>query len=141
MKTFNTYLNFDGNCAQAMEFYKKCLGAELFMMRFSEAPAEMDCTPPPGVTMDKNRILHASLSSNGNMLLMASDTMPGMPFHQGNNFTISIPCASAEEVDRYFNALGEKGKPVMPPQQTFWAKRFGMLTDQFGINWMFNFEK
>jgi PhnB protein len=69
---------------------------------------------------------------------MASDNMPGMPFTLGNNFSISIDCDTAEEIDKLFNALGENGKVTMPLQKTFWAARFGMLTDQFGINWMFN---
>jgi PhnB protein len=72
---------------------------------------------------------------------MASDTMPGMPFQQGNNFAINIACESVEEIDKFFAALGEKGKVIMALQETFWAARFGMLTDQFGIGWMFNFEK
>jgi PhnB protein len=67
--------------------------------------------------------------------------MPGMPFQQGNNFSININCESLEETDRLFTALGENGKVKMPLQETFWAASFGMLTDQFGIHWMFNFEK
>lgn len=71
---------------------------------------------------------------------MASDTMPGMPLQQGNNFAVSIECDSNEEVDRLFAALGENGKANMPVQDMFWGARFGMLTDQFGIQWMFNFQ-
>ena len=73
--------------------------------------------------------------------VMASDTMPGMPFKQGNNFSICINCESPQELERLFSAVGERGKVTMPLQDTFWGARFGMLTDQFGINWMFNFEK
>jgi PhnB protein len=72
---------------------------------------------------------------------MASDTMPGMPFAQGNNFSVTIDCESVEEIDRCFAALSEKGKVTMPLQKTFWAPRFGMLTDRFGINWMLNLEE
>jgi len=140
MQTPTTYLTFDGNCRQAMEFYKKCLGGELYQTTFGEAPPEMQCGPD-GAKMDKDRIMHACLSANGKSLLMASDSMPGMPFQQGNNFSITIPCESAEELDRIFQALSEKGNVTLEPQQTFWAKRFGMLTDRFGIAWMFNFEK
>jgi PhnB protein len=67
--------------------------------------------------------------------------MPGMLFQQGSNFSISIDCESVEETEKLFNAFGENGKITMPVQETFWAARFGMLTDQFGINWMFNFGK
>lgn len=132
-----TYLNFDGNCREAMKFYVRCLGGELSLMPFSQVPGQN--IPKEA----KDRIMHARITKGSKILLMASDTMPGMgaPFQKGNNFWISLQCGSAEEVDRLFNALSEKGNVVMPVQQTFWSARFGMLTDQFGINWMFNFEK
>ena len=133
MKEFNTYLNFDGNCKEAMSFYQKCLGAELQLMPFSQAPCDMPAEA-------KDRIMHARLTK-GPAVIMASDTMPGMPFQQGNNFSINIACESVEEIEKYYAALGEKGKVIMPLQETFWAARFGMVTDQFGIGWMFNFEK
>ena len=133
MKEMITYLNFNGNCRDAMKFYERCLGGELQMMPFSEVPGDH---PPEA----KNRIIHARLT-NGSAVLMASDTMPGMPFQQGNNFAISVHCQSQDELERFFTALGDKGKVTMPLQDTFWGARFGMLTDQFGINWMFNFEK
>jgi PhnB protein len=133
MKELVTYLNFNGNCRDAMKFYERCLGGELQMMPFSEVPGDH---PPEA----KNRIIHARLT-NGSAVLMASDTMPGMPFQQGNNFAISVHCKSQDELERFFTALGDKGKVTMPLQDTFWGARFGMLTDQFGINWMFNFEK
>lgn len=77
----------------------------------------------------------------GPALLMASDTLPGMPFQQGNNFSITIACDSVEETDKLFKALGEKGKVVIPLKDMFWGDYFGMVTDQFGINWMFNFDR
>lgn len=132
MKDMNPYLIFNGNCNEAMKFYEKSLNAELTMMPFSEGP---DC--PPG---SENRIMHARLSK-GSVVLMASDTMPGMPFSAGNNFSISINCESTDEVKNFFTNLSEKGKVTMPLQDTFWGAYFGMLTDQFGINWMFNFDK
>lgn len=130
MKDFTTYLTFDGNCREAMAFYKTCLDAELNIFSFSDAPSPM---PPEA----KDRIMHARLSK-GTGVIMASDNMPGMPFTQGNNFSISIDCDSAEEIEKLFNAFGDNGKVTMPLQKTFWAARFGMLTDQFGVNWMFN---
>ena len=133
MKEIVTYLNFNGNCRDAMKFYERCLGGELHMMPFSEVPGNH---PPEA----KDRIMHARLT-NGSAVLMASDTMPGMPFQQGTNFAIAVMCQSQEELERFFNAVSEKGKVTMPLQDTFWGARFGMLTDQFGINWMFNFEK
>ena len=133
MKELATYLNFNGNCRDAMKFYERCLGGELHMMPFSEVPGNY---PPEA----KDRIMHARLT-NGPAVLMASDTMPGMTFQQGTNFAIAVQCQSQEELERLFNAMSEKGKITMPLQDTFWGARFGMLTDQFGINWMFNFEK
>jgi PhnB protein len=94
---------------------------------------------PKQAQESKDRIVHASLTK-GSRFLMAADTMPGMPLQQGNNFTVSIQSESLQEIESLFAALGEKGKIVMPLQATFWTARFGMLTDQFGINWMFNFE-
>jgi PhnB protein len=132
MKEVVTYLTFDGNCRQAMTFYQKCLGAELLLHPFSEMPGNH---PPEA----KDRIMHARLSK-GSTLLMASDTMPGVPLRQGNNFSISIQCESAHEIDTLFAALSQGGKVTMPLQDQFWGARFGMLQDQFGIQWMLNFE-
>ena len=134
MKAIVAYLNFDGNCREAMKFYQRCLGGELSIMPFSEAPGDF---PKEA----KDRVMHARVTKDGTALLMASDTMPGSNFVQGTNFSISIDCQSAEETDRLFTAFSEKGKITMPLQDAFWGARFGMLRDQFGINWMFNFEK
>src|SRR5262245_64090017 len=121
MKSVVTYLNFDGNCREAMKFYELCLGCELYIMPFSEVPGDH-----PKEARD--RIMHARIAKGGSPLLMASDTMPGMPYRQGTNFSISIDCESLEEVDRLFAAFSDKGKVTMPLQDTFWGARFGMLT-------------
>ena len=133
MKDFTIYLIFNGNCSEAMTFYKNCLDAELTMFPFSEAPDPMPAEA-------KDRIMHARLAK-GKATIMASDNMPGMAFMAGNNFSISIDCDTAEEIEKLFNALGENGTVKMPLQKTFYAARFGMLTDQFGVNWMFNFNE
>ena len=130
MQQLVTYLNFDGNCRQAMQFYAKCLGVQLQLTTFSDMPGDF---PKEA----KDRIMHARLAKGSDSILMASDLMPGMPFHPGNNFSIMVPCDSVQEIDRLFGALGEQGKVRMPLGETPWAARFGMLTDQFGINWMF----
>jgi len=133
MKEIVTYLNFDGNCREAMQFYKQCLGGELQMAPFAETPGDV-----PKEARD--RIMHARLTK-GPATLMASDTFPGAPFRQGNNFSICLQPDSLSETETLFKALGEKGKVTMPLQDTFWGARFGTLTDQFGVNWMINFEK
>lgn len=138
MKQLNTYLTFDGNCREAMKFYADCLGGELQVMSFGDMPPQEGC---PNLTPEmKERTMHAAITK-GPVLLMASDSMPGMPFKAGNNFSISIPCESMEEIQGLFASIGQNGKVTMPLQDTFWGAHFGMLTDQFGINWMFNFEK
>ena len=132
MRGINTYLNFDGNCREAMTFYKDCLGAEVLFMPFAAGPMDVP-------EQAKNRIMHARLSK-GAAILMASDAMPGMPFQPGNNFSVALGCESAEELERVFAAFAAKGKVTMPLQDTFWGARFGMISDQFGISWMFDFE-
>jgi PhnB protein len=133
MKELNAYLIFNGNCGQAMKFYQQCLGADLQTMPFSEMPG--------GKHKDAgDRLAHARLTK-GKTVLMASDNLPGMPFQQGNNFSVCLDCESTEEVDILFAALSEKGQITMAPQETFWAKRYSMFSDQFGINWMLNLSK
>ena len=133
MKEIATYLTFDGTCAEAMKFYADCLGAELNLTSFADAKLEV---PKEAL----NRTIHARLTK-GAMALMASDTMPGQPHTAGNNFSVCVQCESQDEIERLFAALGKNGKVGMPLQDTFWGAHFGTLTDQFGINWMFNFPK
>jgi PhnB protein len=134
MKAVVTYLAFDGNCRQAMKFYERCFGGELYLMPFSEAPGDH---PPEA----KDRVMHATVVKDGKSIVMASDTMPGQPYTPGTNFSICISPENTEELERLFTALGEKGKVAMPLQDTFWGARFGIVTDQFGITWMLNYEK
>lgn len=133
MKAMNNYLIFNGNCREAMQFYGKALGGDLQLLRFSDGPTQC-----PDAA--KDRIMHARLM-NGEAVLMASDNMPGMDYQQGNNWFVNVNCETVEEIDKAFAAVGDKGTIKMPLQETFWAKRFGMLTDRFGVNWMFNLEK
>ncbi len=136
MKDVVTYLTFDGNCREAMEFYRACFQAELYLMPFSGAP--VDLFEQAGHAGD--RILHSTLRK-GSRLLMASDTMPGMTLQPGNNLSVLIECESLQEIEELFLSLGEGGKVTMPLQDTFWDARFGTLTDRFGIQWMFNFAR
>jgi PhnB protein len=137
MKEVVTYLNFDGNCREAMTFYAKCFGGELELRPFSGMPGNH---PPEA----KDRIMHARVSKGSTPgstpVLMASDTMPGSPFHPAAGFSISVTCESAHEIDRLFAELSEGGKVGMPLADQFWGARFGMLTDKFGIHWMLSFE-
>ncbi len=134
MLTTNTYLHFDGNCREAMTFYGRCLGAEPDFTPFSDVPPDIIAAAPGAA----NRILHAELTS-GPVVLMASDVPPGRAFQRGNNFTISIACESEDELQRLFAAFGEAGNVELALHDAFWGGRFGMLTDRFGVGWMFSF--
>lgn len=127
------YLFFDGRCEEAVEFYRRAVGAEvIMMMRYSESPEP----PPPGMVApgSGNKIMHASLRI-GDTTVMASDgACGGNPAFAG--FSLSLTADSAADADRIFAALVEGGQVRMPMAQTFWSPRFGMLADRFGVGWM-----
>jgi PhnB protein len=133
MKFINPYLNFDGNTREAMQFYARVLGGELEVQSFGD----VGMADKPEL---KDRTMHASLTK-GEIVIMASDTMPGMNFAPGNNVWININCESDEEIERLFKAMGEGGTVVMPLAEQFWGAKFGMLNDKYGMHWMFNFQK
>lgn len=127
------YLMFNGRCDEAIEFYKKAIGAKVEMlMRFNEAPEG----PPPGMLPPghEKKVMHSSLKI-GQSIVMASDGChaSGLEF---KGFSLSLAVATEAEADRYFAALSEGGKVTMPLAQTFWSPKFGMLEDKFGIGWM-----
>ena len=128
------YLFFDGRCEEAVEFYRKALGAQVDMlMRYSESPEPA----PPGMVPpgSENKIMHASFRI-GDSTVMASDDCSGNPSPQG--FSLSLSVGKEAEADRFFNALASGGKVQMPLTKTFWSPRFGMLTDRYGVGWMVN---
>lgn len=127
------YLFFNGRCEEAIEFYKKALGAEvLMMMRFKESPEP----PPPGMLPAgfEDKVMHASLRV-GDTTVMASDgCSTAQPNFEG--FSLSLAVATEAEADRRFAALAEGGQVQMPLAKTFWSPRFGMVKDRFGVGWM-----
>ena len=131
MKYVTAYLNFDGNCRQAMQFYKKCLGTEIQISPYPDAKGRP--TDDPGA-----RIMHSQLLRNGEPVLMASDMPPGSPLRPGNNLSVSVDCDSVEEIEHLFGAMSENGQVRVPLGNMPWGARFGMLTDQFGVQWLFN---
>lgn len=141
MATVNAYLMFNGNCETAFNFYKSAFGGEfLSISRFGEMPAQEGL---PALTNEgKNRIMHVSLPISKETILMGSDTMPGMGpgVTAGDNFSISLGAESKEEADKLFAALSVGGTVTMPMENTFWGSYFGMMTDQFGFNWMVNYD-
>jgi PhnB protein len=125
-----SYLFFEGRCEEALEFYKKAIGAEVTaMMRNSDSPDQSET--PPG--MD-NKVLHCNFNV-GETQLMASDGMcSGTPKFAG--ISLSITAKDAAEAERLFAALAEGGQVQLPMHETFFAERFGMAADKFGVSWM-----
>jgi PhnB protein len=128
------YLFFNGKCEQAVEFYRKALGAEVEMMlRFKDSPEP----PPPGMVPPgwDDKIMHTSIRIGGTTIMASDGCEQGTGF---NGFSLSLSVAADAEADRYFAALAEGGKVTMPLGKTFWSPRFGMLEDRFGVGWMIN---
>ena len=127
------YLFFNGRCEEAVEFYKKALGAEVAMlMRFKDSPEpHQPGMVPPG---SENKVMHVSLRV-GDTTVMASDgRCTGQTSFQG--FSLSLAVANEREAERVFAALSEGGQVQMPLGKTFWSPCFGMVADRFGVGWM-----
>jgi PhnB protein len=127
------YLFFDGRCEEALEFYKKAIGAKVtYLMRNKDAPVPPPADKvPPG---SENKVMHCEVQI-GDVTFMASDGFAsGHPTFKG--FSLSLTLPDEKKVEQTFKALADKGKIDMPLSTTFWSKRFGMLTDRFGVQWM-----
>jgi PhnB protein len=127
------YVFYSGTCEEAINHYQRILGGDIVMMsRYSDAPDAGEMPPEA-----KNLIMHARLVFDG-QTLMASDAHPSMPNNGSHGFSLALGFTDLEQADRVFNGLAEGGSVTMPLQKTFWAERFGMLTDRYGIEWMVN---
>jgi PhnB protein len=127
------YLFFDGRCDEAVEFYRRALGAEVVMlMRFKDSPEP----PSPGMVPagGENKVIHAALRVGDAMVLASDGRCSGQPSFQG--FALSLTAANEAEADRLFSALAEGGQVQMPLAKTFFSPRFGMVADRFGVSWM-----
>ena len=127
------YLFFDGRCEEAVEFYRRTLGAEVTMLlRFKDSPEpHQPGMVPPGA---ENKVMHMAMRI-GDSTIMASDgRCMGKPSFQG--FSLSLSVASEAEAERLFAALGEGGQVQVPLAKTFFSPRFGMVADRFGVSWM-----
>jgi PhnB protein len=124
------YLFFDGRCDEALEFYKKAIGAKVAMlMRWKDSPDQSVCTPT-----NADKVMHSQVEI-GDTTVMASDgRCTGHPNFQG--FALTISAKSEAEANKVFAALGEGGQVQMPMTKTFFSPRFGMLADKFGVGWM-----
>ncbi len=127
------YLFFDGRCEEAVEFYRSALSAEVTMlMRYKDSPDP----PPPGMVApgSENKVMHTSFRI-GETTVMASDGQcQGRPNFQGFSLSLTVP--NEAEAERLFAALADGGQVQMPLTKTFFASRFGMVADRFGVSWM-----
>jgi PhnB protein len=125
------YLFFDGRCEEAVEFYRKPLGAEVKILRYKDNPEPQPGMVPAG---SENKVMHAHLRI-GDTSIMASDgRCQGKPSFQGFSLTLTVP--NDAEAERLFGVLAEGGQAQMPLTKTFFSSRFGMLADRFGVGWM-----
>lgn len=129
------YLNFnDGQCETALHFYQKALGGEITsLMRFADAPMPCD-------DAHKSRVMHAVFVV-GKVSFMASDCMPDQPVTKGGQISLALGFDDENEQNQVFEALSDGAVVTLPLGDMFWGARFGMLSDQFGIQWMFNCPK
>lgn len=125
------YLTFNGNCEQAVNFYKKVFDAEAQILHFGDAPANPAFPVPENA---KNLVLHGEIRKNGH-IIRCSDTFPNSPVNAGNNISFALSFDTNEETKATFEALSEGGKIDMPLQETFFSPLYGKITDKFGIMW------
>ena len=137
MKAVHPYLHFNGNCEEAFGFYRSVFGAEFSMIsRFKDAPANNHFLKD-----EDDKILHVSLPLGPSAMLMGSDIPSAFPQAiTGTHFYISLHTDSQEEADRIFTALSMAGQITMPIEKTFWGSYFGMLNDQYGVQWMVSYD-
>ena len=138
MTTITAYVNYNGTCEEAFNFYASIFtGSSLNFDRFSSMP-NADQMPES----DQNKIMHAALTLGNQGLIMGSDIVQGMSGEVvfGNNFGLTLQPDSEAETIRLFNALSAGGTVTMPLEKTFWNATFGMFVDKFGINWMVNYD-
>jgi PhnB protein len=124
------YLFFEGRAEEAIEFYKKTLGAKTEMlMRFKEAPDQSMISPGSG-----DKVMHAGIKIGETAMAVSDGRNSGKPNFQG--FSLTVYAKDEAEADKLFGALGAGGEVRMPMEKTFFAKRFGMVADKFGVGWM-----
>ncbi len=130
--TLNPHLNFEGNCREALALYAKALGGKTtFLMTYGESP--MASKMPPGWA---DKVIHASFEA-GKERLSAADAPPGY-YQKPQGFSVALDFDDPAKAEAVFKALSDGASVQMPLQETFWARRFGMLTDRFGTPWMIN---
>lgn len=123
----NPYITFEGNCAEAMDFYASALGGTLSVMSFRDSG------------MDVDGVMHAALETPAGFHLFASDTVEGMgELQKGNNVQVSLSGDDADALRGYWDALSAGGQVIMPLERQMWGDDYGQLVDRFGIHWHVN---
>lgn len=135
MKGINSYLTFNGNCRQAMQFYKECLGGKLHFQTIGESPLS-DKMP----RQMKDSILHSTLSKR-NFVLMGSDMVANDGLSRGNAVSLMLDCSNEKEIIACYEKLSAGGIQNHPLEISFWGALFGDLTDKFGNHWLLHFDK
>ena len=125
------YIHFPGNAQEALDFYSKALDGEVeFIQRYGDSPMPADDDY-------RNKVMHARLVFEGNMVML-SDVFKGQEVKTDGNVQLSVEVESIERINEVFVKMAEGGTVVMELQDMFWGARFGMLKDKFGVTWMFN---
>lgn len=134
MAQLYSYLTFNGNCRQAMTFYRDCLGGDLDFQTIGEAPLS---DPLPAEM--KAYIVQATLRKD-NLVLMATDMVANEGLTSGNSVSLMLNCQSEEELAHYYHQLAQGGEATQPIETNFWGTLFGSVTDKFGIRWLLNYD-
>jgi PhnB protein len=135
MTYLNPYLNFNGQCRNALTFYQECLEGQLELQKVAESPMATKMPSEKGPL-----ILHGALSKNGHTLLMGSD-MIGSALQTGNSIMLCLNCSSDQEINTIFDRLSAGGHVKTPLHQSFWGATYGELKDKFGMDWILNYTR
>ncbi|NLR59121.1 VOC family protein [Chitinophaga polysaccharea] len=134
MTTIHTYLTFNGNCREAMTFYRECLGGKLILQTIGESPASLSIP-----ACMRSLILHSSLTK-GSLVINGTDMVPESGLTTGNAVSLLLNCSTEREARVFYAKLSTDGVATHPLESTFWGALFGGLTDKYGTHWLINFE-
>ncbi|GAB4144821.1 MAG: VOC family protein [Patescibacteria group bacterium] len=135
MLSVTPYLTFNGNCVEAMNFYHQALGGELRIQKVNETPARDQMSAE-----SQDKVMHASLSIDGNYFLMATDLTPPN-IVQGNMIALCVNCETREEIETVFAKLSVGAQQTHPLKDEFWGDTYGEVIDKYGYRWMLNYHK
>ena len=127
----NPYLNFKGNARDAMTFYQSVFSGELSMSTFDDYQATQD-------PADADKVMHGQLETEAGLVLMGADIPSGMPYTEGDNFSVSLSGENEEELRGYWEKLSGSGSVTVPMERAPWGDSFGMCKDKYGVDWLVN---